>query len=430
MKPIPSISVSGLSKRYQLGTIGRHTLADECRYVWCKLRGRDPFKEYLGIGDKRRQLTEDERKGWFWALRDATFDVQRGEVLGIIGPNGAGKSTLLKLLTRITEPTEGEATMNGRVASLLEVGTGFHPELTGRENVFMNGTILGMRHREIAQKFDEIVAFSELEKFIDTPVKRYSSGMYVRLAFAVAAHLEPEILLIDEVLAVGDVSFQKRCLGKMGEVARAGRTVLFVSHNMQAVKSLCHSGVVVTAGRVSEKMPVDQAVDCYLGNVIRTATEVPLTERTDRRGSGKVRLTDLDMFFDEKRKGWTIRVAYESPEPQWNHAALRVMVQRTTGEEILRVDSSIVPDMPEDLPGTAQVTIELSPDAVLQMGEYILDVWCQSGKEMLDHVKNACVLHVEGMVPFGWEDRLRSKSPWAIQQKWICKPGSGRDGSV
>jgi len=414
-----AISVKGLSKRYRLGTIGRHTLTDECRYLWCKLQGRDPFQEMLSVGDKRSQLSEEERKGWFWALRDATFDVQPGEVLGIIGQNGAGKSTLLKLLTRITEPTTGEAVMNGRVASLLEVGTGFHPELTGRENVFMNGTILGMKRREIAQKFDEIVGFSELEKFIDTPVKRYSSGMYVRLAFAVAAHLEPEIMLIDEVLAVGDVSFQKRCLGKMGEVARAGRTVLFVSHNMAAVKSLCHNGVCVTEGRVSEKMPVDQAVDHYLGTVEEKVTTLPLAERRDRKGTGRVRLIGLEMFFDEKRGGWTIQVDYQSAMSEWKHAALRVLVQKGSGEEILRVDSTLIPTVPENLPGSSRIWIELSREISLQKGFYVLDAWCQSGKEMLDHVKNAHTLNVSGDIPFDWGGVLKSKSPWAVKQQWI-----------
>ena len=265
----PAISVRNISKCYRLGTIGRHTLMDEAEYLWHKLRGRDPRHHMTKIGhsatEQRKVDAEKENNREFWALRDVSFDVQPGEVVGIIGRNGAGKSTLLKLLTRITEPTSGEADINGRVASLLEVGTGFHPELTGRENVFMNGTILGMKKREIDGKFDEIVAFSELEKFIDTPVKRYSSGMYVRLAFAVAAHLEPEILLIDEVLAVGDVEFQKKCLGKMGDVAKHGRTVLFVSHNMTSLLNLCSHGVLLSRGSVDVVGSIDEAVTRYLG---------------------------------------------------------------------------------------------------------------------------------------------------------------------
>jgi lipopolysaccharide transport system ATP-binding protein len=210
----------------------------------------------------------------FWALKDVSFEVRQGEVVGIIGRNGAGKSTLLKILSRITEPTEGRVKIRGRVASLLEVGTGFHPELTGRENIYLNGAILGMGRAEIKSKFDEIVAFAETEKFLDTPVKRYSSGMYVRLAFAVAAHLEPEILVVDEVLAVGDAAFQKKCLGKMGEVARGGRTVLFVSHNMDAVRRLCGRAVWLESGRVMEDGPVNQTVSQYLLRSIRQGGEV------------------------------------------------------------------------------------------------------------------------------------------------------------
>ena len=199
-----------------------------------------------------------------WALRDVSFEIKRGEVVGIIGRNGAGKTTLLKILSRITEPTEGRARIRGHVGSLLEVGTGFHPELTGRENIYLNGAILGMTRSEIGGKFDEIVSFAEIEKFLDTPVKHYSSGMYVRLAFAVAAHLEPDILLVDEVLAVGDAAFQKKCLGKMGDVAQEGRTVLFISHNMQAVRTLCKKALLLTDGRIETQGDVHSVVNTYL----------------------------------------------------------------------------------------------------------------------------------------------------------------------
>ena len=258
---IPAISVRNLSKMYRLGEINRRTLGDELRYGWLKLRGRDPAAHMGKLGEKPR-----ERNPEFWALRDVSFEVRPGEVVGVIGRNGAGKSTLLKILTRITEPTTGEAVINGRVGSLLEVGTGFHPELTGRENVYLNGTILGMKKREIAAKFDEIVAFSEIEKFIDTPVKRYSSGMYVRLAFAVAAHLEPEIMFIDEVLAVGDAQFQRKCLGKMESIAQQGRTVLFVSHQMGAIAQLCGRVVVLGKGKLLATGPTEEMIDFYLTN--------------------------------------------------------------------------------------------------------------------------------------------------------------------
>jgi lipopolysaccharide transport system ATP-binding protein len=219
----------------------------------------------------------------FWALKDVTFTVARGEVVGIVGRNGAGKSTLLKILSRITEPTTGRVTLDGRVASLLEVGTGFHPELSGRENIFLNGAILGMSRAEIARKFDDIVAFADVERFLDTPVKRYSSGMYVRLAFAVAAHLEPEILIVDEVLAVGDAEFQKRCLGKMREVSRGGRTVLFVSHNMSAVQTLCTSAVWLQDGSVAARGPVAETVSQYLA---ATQDVMPDRTRSVRIGDG------------------------------------------------------------------------------------------------------------------------------------------------
>jgi lipopolysaccharide transport system ATP-binding protein len=227
-----------------------------------------------------------------WALRDVSFDVRHGEVLGVIGRNGAGKSTLLKILSRITEPSCGRATVYGRVGSLLEVGTGFHPELSGRENIYLNGAILGMSRADIRRKFDEIVAFAEVERFLDTPVKRYSSGMYMRLAFSVAAHLEPEILLVDEVLAVGDAAFQKKCLGKMGAVAREGRTILFVSHNMAAVRALCDRAVVLHAGEIAFDGSTAGAISQHL-EVQANAALTSLRDRPDRRGTGRIRFVDV-----------------------------------------------------------------------------------------------------------------------------------------
>ncbi len=238
------------------------------------------------------RISKDKEE--FWALKDISFDVKQGETIGIIGRNGAGKSTLLKILSRITEPTTGKISIKGRVASLLEVGTGFHPELTGRENIYLNGAILGMSREEIRRKFDAIVAFSEVEKFLDTPVKHFSSGMYVRLAFAVAAHLEPEILIVDEVLAVGDASFQKKCLGKMGEVATEGRTVLFVSHNMTAVENLCQKAVLIDDGSVVMQGNTTACIQHYLAIILPSIIkDVPLVERKDRSGNGKIRLTNF-----------------------------------------------------------------------------------------------------------------------------------------
>lgn len=253
------ISIENLSKSYQLGAINTGTFYGDVNRWWAKLRGLpDP---HLKIGEKDHGNRDGET---LWALKDVNFQVQQGEVLGIIGRNGAGKSTLLKILSRVTSPTSGEVKIKGRIASLLEVGTGFHPELTGRENIYLNGAIMGMDRREIQRKFDEIVDFSGVEKFIDTPVKRYSSGMYVRLAFAVAAHLDPEILIVDEVLAVGDAQFQKKCLGKMGEVAGQGRTVLFVSHNVGAINQLCNRGLVLRSGKLNLDASAHDAVSFYL----------------------------------------------------------------------------------------------------------------------------------------------------------------------
>jgi lipopolysaccharide transport system ATP-binding protein len=257
------IEVKNLSKAYQLGSIGTGTLSRDIeRFLVTKvLRKEDPF---LTIGETNDRTTKGQ-SDIVWSLKDVSFDIHEGDAVGIVGKNGAGKSTMLKLLSRVTSPTQGSIKVKGRIASLLEVGTGFHPELSGRENIFLNGAILGMRKKEIERKFDEIVDFSGVERYIDTPVKRYSSGMYVRLAFAVAAHLESEILIIDEVLAVGDAEFQKKCLGKMKDVTKGeGRTVLFVSHNMAAVKSLCNKGIVLEHGQLKLDTDSASAIKYYL----------------------------------------------------------------------------------------------------------------------------------------------------------------------
>lgn len=269
-----AVKVEGLGKRYRLGMFvggGGARYATMRDSIAAAISGMARRKH----GRADRGATESD---YIWALRNLTFTIDKGDVVGIIGRNGAGKSTLLKVLTRITEPTEGQATIFGRVGSLLEVGTGFHPELTGRENIYLNGAILGMKRGEIQRKFDDIVAFAEIERFLDTPVKRYSSGMYVRLAFAVAAHLEPEILLVDEVLAVGDVSFQKKCVGRMGQVANEGRTVFFVSHNMAAVRQLCTRAIMLDNGMVVMDGAVDKVIAYYLS---KGAAAKPLREWTD-----------------------------------------------------------------------------------------------------------------------------------------------------
>ena len=304
-----AIKVERLGKRYQLGA---------------RQPGYQTFREALAgsFGRLNPFAKADGARGEeLWALRDVSFAVEVGEVVGIIGRNGAGKSTLLKVLSRITEPTTGRVEIYGRVGSLLEVGTGFHPELTGRENIYLNGSILGMRRREIARHFDEIVSFAEVEPFIDTPVKRYSSGMYLRLAFAVAAHLEPEILVVDEVLAVGDAAFQKKCLGKMGDVARQGRTVLFVSHNMTAVRSLCERVVWLEQGAVAEVGEADQVVVSYLQKGTFSVVEQEWPDPATAPGNEKVRVRSARVVPLDPDAG--NRITVETPLRVefefWNH---------------------------------------------------------------------------------------------------------------
>jgi homopolymeric O-antigen transport system ATP-binding protein len=287
------LKVNNISKQYRLGLIGTGTLSHDLNRWWSKVRGKeDPFLKVGEVNDRSTKGQSD----YVWALKDINFEVNRGEILGIIGKNGAGKSTLLKILSRVTSPTTGEIKTKGRIASLLEVGTGFHPEMTGRENIFLNGAVLGMTKAEIRSKIDEIIDFSGCQRYIDTPVKRYSSGMTVRLAFAVAAHLEPDILVVDEVLAVGDAEFQKKAIGKMQEISKGeGRTVLFVSHNMTAVKSLCTRGIVLENGKVVYEGNSENAVEFYLNNEsLKICTN--LLERTDRKGTGELRFSKVELL--------------------------------------------------------------------------------------------------------------------------------------
>jgi lipopolysaccharide transport system ATP-binding protein len=293
------IQVHDLWKRYRLGVLGTGTLRHDLNRWWHRVRGKeDPYTK-VGVARGTEAPTFGLSDDEMWALQGVSFEVKQGEILGIIGKNGAGKSTLLKILSRVTAPTSGEVRIKGRIASLLEVGTGFHPELTGRENIFLNGAILGMTKPEIRKKFDEIVSFSGVEQFIDTPVKRYSSGMYVRLAFAVAAHLEPEILIVDEVLAVGDIAFQQKCLGKMREVStEGGRTVLFVSHNMGAIEALCSCGLHFEDGRLVFNGFVRDAVSRYL-NSNETQALVSNFEGCIRNGTGEAEIMSIQ-FEDDR----------------------------------------------------------------------------------------------------------------------------------
>ncbi len=365
-----AIRAEGLAKSYQIArALGRQpyrTLQEEVialpRNLWKRARGRAGSMET------------------FWALDDVSFDVREGEVVGIIGRNGAGKSTLLKIMSRITEPTRGRAEIFGRVGALLEVGTGFHPELTGRENIFLSGAILGMRKAEIARQFDAIVSFAEVEQFIDTPTKRYSSGMYMRLAFAVAAHLEPEILLVDEVLAVGDAAFQKKCLGKMEDVAGEGRTVFFVSHNTQAVRQLCSRGILLEHGRVVADGPTDATLAVYNQRLrdLRVDAETGINNPENRRGSGAVRFTAVsveDMEGAERysfQMGDTVRfrLSFQVHAPM-KGAAVVVALRSGISREIVTSVRHIVSG--ESLsPGTVLSACIDLPDLYVRPGEYPL----------------------------------------------------------
>jgi len=399
-----AIRVENISKRYQLGRRERYkalrdTLTD---------MATAPFRAIRSMGSRKSASDEQaEADRILWALRDVSFEVKQGEAVGIIGRNGAGKSTLLKVLSRITEPTEGLAEIRGRVGSLLEVGTGFHPELSGRENIYLNGAILGMRRAEIERKFDEIVAFAEVEKFIDTPVKRYSSGMYVRLAFAVAAHLEPEIMLVDEVLAVGDAAFQKKCLGKMGDVARQGRTVLFVSHNMAAVDSLCQRGVVLERGQVKFIGTQTQAIGEYLKGL--PADTLSIAERTDRRGNGAVRVTGIELrdtdgqIIDTAASGQALDIYFyfeKRPDYQNRNVVVSMMFKTQMDMPVFLHHNRLTLEQFGVLPEKGAFVCRISelplPASMFRLGYSVM-----ADEEYLDTISDAIEVNVIGGNFFG-----------------------------
>ncbi len=392
------IRAEGLGKKYTIGhqsereryTALRDVMARGARNLWRKTAD-------LARG---RAVVSGDRVEEFWALKDVSFEVRRGEVLGIIGRNGAGKSTLLKILSRITEPSEGRVTIKGRVASLLEVGTGFHPELTGRENIYLNGAILGMTRAEIRRKFDEIVDFAGVEKFLDTPVKRYSSGMYVRLAFAVAAHLEPEILVIDEVLAVGDAEFQKKCLGKMGEVAGGGRTVLFVTHNVAAARSLCTQSLLLRKGDLVLRGATDTVFARYLEAEV-AQIDRSLDLREDRSGVGSARLTSVRVENAEGgpiRTGCRLRAVLEYvSDGALTNARFLLGVYDMSGIGIFLLDSDLSTRIPRKLPGAGKISCITSP-IMATPGQCYVNIALMSGGVMEDYVQYAAWFEVyEGL---------------------------------
>lgn len=347
-----------------------------------------------GAGADSGRHSEEE----FWALRNVSLDLEQGDVVGILGRNGAGKSTLLKLISRITEPTEGEIRIRGRVGSLLEVGTGFHPELTGRENIYLNGAILGMSRSEIRRKFEQIVEFCEIERFLDTPVKHYSSGMYVRLAFSVAAHLEPEILIVDEVLAVGDAAFQKKCLARMSEVAAEGRTILFVSHNVGLVRTLCKRGILLEAGSVRFDGDAEEAASIYLSG-LETAATADLALRPQRRGAGRVRLSRLDIGVPGEGASGVLEPGRPARFVFMTSGTLPGLTCSFTlydsfGQPVTYFDSAVAsPDDANDADGESRFVCELD-QLTLVPGRYRVNAALAWDGQLQDHIEGAAMLEV------------------------------------
>lgn len=387
----PAIRVTNLTKQFRLGS---------------RVRGGLNLTEQLASLFRRKPKAFSTE---FWALKGVSFEVTRGEVVGIIGRNGAGKSTLLKILSRIVEPTTGRAELRGRIGSLLEVGTGFHPELTGRENIYLNGSVLGMSHREIARSFDAIVAFAGVESFLDTPVKRYSSGMYVRLAFAVAAHLEPEILIIDEVLAVGDVDFQNKCLGKMREVSASGRTVLFVSHNMAAVQNLCSRCVWLRDGQVASDGPARGVVEAYNREAIGGAgSHVDLTAHRGRTGNSTPAMKrvlvadDADGHSPAVPMRGTARIEVEfAVTLPLGDATLGVVVKDGYNTPIFGVSNKVTPTPVQPKPLYTGKVICRLPEIPLMPGVYPLDLFFGNRIQDFDVIRNAAELTVVEADVFG-----------------------------
>jgi lipopolysaccharide transport system ATP-binding protein len=404
-----AIKVEGLSKQYRIGEQERYkalrdVITDAATSPFRRMRSAfrngnstspSSFEAYPNGGHPTSNTRHPSPT--IWALDDVSFEVKRGEVVGIIGRNGAGKSTLLKILSRITKPTKGHATINGRVGSLLEVGTGFHPELTGRENIYLNAAILGMRKAEVAKKFDEIVAFAEVEKFIDTPVKRYSSGMYVRLAFAVAAHMDTEVLLVDEVLAVGDAQFQKKCLGKIGDVASKGRTVLFVSHQMAAVENLCQKGLLLFEGRVRMIGSANDVVRDYLTQSTNVSQE-SLDRRKDRQGNGSLRFTGVTLRNTRGEgsnvlscgSGAVLDLGVRAADGRsLRSVRISVGVDNDRGHRILTLSTNLAgedfAEVPKDVRGF-QVSI---PRLTLTPGRYSYTLFASVNGEVSDWLVNA-----------------------------------------
>jgi lipopolysaccharide transport system ATP-binding protein len=417
-----AIKIEGLSKRYRIGQRKKYKTFRESIVS----AATSPFRRLTGNPSENGEAS-------FWALKEVGFEVRQGDVVGIIGRNGAGKSTLLKILSRITEPTEGKVEIAGRVGSLLEVGTGFHPELTGRENIYLNGAILGMKTGEIQRKFDEIVAFAETEKFLDTPVKHYSSGMYTRLAFAVAAHLEPEILVVDEVLAVGDVQFQKKCLGKMSDVAKGGRTILFVSHNMAAIENLCNVAVLLNGGSVVTRGDTKEVIGTYLERILPASLAAnALADRKDRSGNGKVRLVSFHIEDENRvpivaaRSGATLAIVLGFKCPGQPPANVDIGISFASGQDqmLFVLYSSYVREAFRSVPAEGEFRCVI-PKLPLAPGRYTLGARVTAGNDEADWPWNGVgMIDVEGGDFFGTGHRGFEGAPILVAGEWTIEQGA------
>ena len=387
------ISIENLSKYYRLGLIGGQTLREDVNSLIARLRGKpDPLTKVGGVGSSGRKGDQ------LWALKNINLEIQQGEILGVIGGNGAGKSTLLKILSKITAPTEGRAWIKGRVGSLLEVGTGFHMELTGRENIYLNGAILGMKRAEITRKLDEIIGFAGMNKFIDTPVKRYSSGMGVRLAFAVAAHLEPEIMIVDEVLAVGDAEFQHKCLGKMKDVAGQGRTVLFVSHNLSAVSRLCHRGVWLEKGRIKQDGDVHEVLNAYEKSITQNSQRADIDQSIL---NNDVTILDVEIVDKDNPELSSVRsegacriVIKGVARHNLSAMGIAIGVYGDQGKRLSLIESNSVKQTFDVTAGKFCIYCDIDR-LPLVTGRYTINVALKQEKNLLDVVERAAVLNVE-----------------------------------
>lgn len=422
-----AIQVENLSKAYQIGQIGTGTLSRDIDRFWkTKILGKeDPFLKIGETNDRSIKGSSDI----VWSLRDINFEVNQGDAVGIIGKNGAGKSTLLKLLSRVTSPTTGHIKVKGRIASLLEVGTGFHPELSGRENIYLNGAILGMRKKEITRKLDEIIDFSGVERYIDTPVKRYSSGMYVRLAFAVAAHLESEILIVDEVLAVGDAEFQKKCLGKMGDISKGqGRTVLFVSHNMAAVKSLCSKGILLENGLITSNNFIDNVIDKYL-TMNSSDNESGILEFNKDR-EVYVKKIELEEVFSNSsrisstlRMGSVLKVAYQiTSNRKVTNFKTSLLIKNSFNSVICAIRSHEMLNDTINFDNSLVVTLTID-DVLLMPGEYSITIGIADSFgtiEVIEDCKRFTIVENDvfntGKIPNG-NNIVFSKAKWELNQE-------------